>query len=158
VKKVSKASGIAMFGCNLGCLFVMMFVHYNVPCKRFNFITTFLAKYLFCNFLQFCFAICNFLFDLQFVKKIPYMSTKGKTNETRRTMPKRVKRNTSVHAAQEAGKIIGQAARENGVAAMSIPGSKNRYAVPSCSIPFHKYIIHLSPSRAPVIPAHVQRT
>jgi hypothetical protein len=109
----------------------------------------------FCNFvLQFA------IFFLQFAKKIPYKSTKGETNETRRTMPKRVKRNTSVHAAQEAGKIIGQAARENGVAAMSIPGSKNRYAVPSCSIPFHKYIIHLSPSGSRdscTCPAHVMQ-
>jgi hypothetical protein len=60
-------------------------------------------------------------------------------------MPKRAKRNTSIHAAQEAGKMIGQAARKNGVAALSIPGSKNGYAVPSCSIPYHKYIMHLSP-------------
>ncbi len=31
---------------------LMMFVHYNVPCKRFNFITTFLAKYLFAQYIR----------------------------------------------------------------------------------------------------------
>ena len=77
------------------------------------------------------------------------------------SMPKRIKRNTSAHAAHEAGKIIGQATRKHGLAALSIPGSKNRYVVPSCSIPNHKYIVHLSPSGSRdscTCPAHeVQR-
>ncbi len=61
-------------------------------------------------------------------------------------MPKRVKRNTTAVAAMQAGAKIIQAVGNNGAAALRIPGSANRYAVPSSSIPYHKRIVHLSPS------------
>ena len=61
-------------------------------------------------------------------------------------MPKRVKRNTTVSAAKQAGEKIGQAVGDSGVGALRIPGTKNRFAVPSCSIPYHKHIVYLSPS------------
>ena len=59
---------------------------------------------------------------------------------------KRIKSNTSAVAAREAGATILKVVGENGAAALRIPGSANRFAVPSTSIPYHKYIVHLSPS------------
>ena len=56
-------------------------------------------------------------------------------------MPKRVKRNTTAVAAMQAGAKIIQAVGNNGAAALRIPGSANRYAVPSSSIPYHKRIV-----------------
>jgi len=62
-------------------------------------------------------------------------------------MPHRKKRNTSAAAAAAAGKAIAQAVGvgKDGVSALRIPGLKNRYAVPSGSVPHHKYIVHLAP-------------
>ena len=61
-------------------------------------------------------------------------------------MPKRVKRSTSSHAAEESGKTIRDAIGDKGAAALRITGSQNRFAIPSTSIPGHKHIVHLSPS------------
>jgi hypothetical protein len=61
-------------------------------------------------------------------------------------MPKRSKRNTTAAAARQAGEKILQVVADNGPAALRIHGSLNRYAVPSSSIPYHKHIVHLSPS------------
>ena len=64
----------------------------------------------------------------------------------KRMMPKRVKRMTAPVAARQADEKIIHAVGLNGAAALRIPGSANRYSVPSCSIPYHKHIVHLSPS------------
>ena len=61
-------------------------------------------------------------------------------------MPKRAKRSTSPHAAQQAGKTICEAVGDKGATALRIAGSQNRYAIPSSSIPGHKHIVHLSPT------------
>ena len=63
-------------------------------------------------------------------------------------MPKRIKRKSSSHAVQEAGKKIAQAAAVKGASLLRVHGFKNRYAVPSCTVLHHNYVVHLSPSNS----------
>ena len=63
-------------------------------------------------------------------------------------MPKRTKRITTAVAAREAGEKIVQTVGDKGASALRIPGSTNRYAVPSSSVPYKKHIV-----QAPEIPA-----
>ena len=63
-------------------------------------------------------------------------------------MPKRTKRKSSLHAVQEAGKKIAQAAAGKGAFLLHVHGFKNRYAVPSCTVLHHNYVVHLSPSNS----------
>ena len=60
---------------------------------------------------------------------------------------KRIKRNSSARAIQQADMAISRSVDNKGAAALRIPG-KNRYAIPSSSIPHHKYIVHLTPTNS----------
>ena len=59
---------------------------------------------------------------------------------------KRVKRNVAPAAVAKAGTALTLAIANKSIAALRIPGSQNRYAVPSTSIPHHKYMVHLTPT------------
>jgi hypothetical protein len=60
---------------------------------------------------------------------------------------KRIKRNSSARAIQQCDMAISRSVGNKGAASLRIPG-KNRYAIPSSSIPHHKYIVHLTPTNS----------